>query len=346
MIEAIAKEIKLTMAAKNEAATADTIYFGGGTPSLLSIAELQTLLQAIYENFVLVADAEITLEANPDDVFPENLAAWKAAGINRFSLGVQSFQDAELKWMNRAHNAGEALQSIDFIQQAGFNNFSVDLIYGSPLLTDEQLIENVNIILQKDIPHVSAYALTVEPRTALLHQIEKALLPRLDEAKQARQFTLVVEMLNVAGYEHYEISNFARPGFRSKHNSSYWKGTPYFGFGPSAHSYNGQNERKWNVANNIQYLHSLAENVIPHEAETLTEKDRVNERIMIALRTIEGLDLEKLETDFGKYYSDKVRDAAMPFIQSNKLQLYNASFILTPAGKFFADGIAANLFVN
>ncbi|HRD58979.1 MAG TPA: radical SAM family heme chaperone HemW, partial [Ferruginibacter sp.] len=287
MVEAICKEIILTpVFDKNE--FIETIYFGGGTPSLLSMPELEKILNTIRQKFSIVTDAEITLEANPDDINPTVLQAWLQAGINRLSLGIQSFNEAELKWMNRAHHAAQSLQSIDQIQAAGFQNFSVDLIYGSPLLSNDDLIKNVGIIFEKNIPHISCYALTVEYKTALYYLIDKNKSPNVDESIQADQFEILQALMNKNGYEQYEISNFAKPGYRSKHNSSYWKSKPYYGFGPSAHSYDGNKTRRWNVANNALYIQSIEKNILPQEEEILTPAQQMNEYIMIGLRTIEG----------------------------------------------------------
>ena len=342
LINALIKEIGLADLIDKDAPT-HTIYFGGGTPSLLFEDELERILDAVTTKFNVSPSAEITLEANPDDINPAVLNSWLKAGINRLSLGVQSFNEAELKWMNRAHNAAQSLQSIDNIQAAGFSNFSVDLIYGSPLLSNEEFEKNVNIIINKNIPHISCYALTVEEKTALHHLIEKKKYEPVDEARQAEQFELLLKLTAAAGYEQYEISNFAKPGYRSRHNSSYWKGIPYYGFGPSAHSFDGNNKRRWNIANNALYIQSIANNTIPFEEEQLTPTQQLNEFIMISLRTVEGIDMNKLEEKFGTGKLQALKENAATFIKEGLL-LNDGSFLkLTPKGKFLADGIAAEL---
>lgn len=343
MIHALIKEIELAELTGKDAIT-HTVYFGGGTPSLLSEDELKRILDAVTTKFAVSASAEITLEANPDDINPAVLNSWQKAGINRLSLGVQSFNEVELKWMNRAHNAAQSLQSIEDIQAAGFTNFSVDLIYGSPLLSNDAFEKNVNIIIEKNIPHISCYALTVEEKTALHHLIEKKKYEPVDEVRQAGQFDLLLQLTAGAGYEQYEISNFARPGYRSRHNSSYWKGTPYYGFGPSAHSFDGNNKRRWNVANNALYIQSITNNSIPFEEEQLTATQQLNEFIMIGLRTAEGIDMNQLEEKFGAGKRNALKENAVA-LKKEGLLLYNEQYIkLSSKGKFLADGIAAELF--
>lgn len=345
LLKALNKEIKLT-APFDRDEIIHSIYFGGGTPSLLTEAELRSIAGGVQEKFTVDATAEFTLEANPDDIHPALLQQWKNIGINRLSLGVQSFNEAELKWMNRAHNASQSLQSIDDIKAAGFTNFSVDLIYGSPLLSNDDFEKNVNIIIEKNIPHISCYALTVEERTALHHLIEKKKSLPVDEARQAEQFQLLLELTAAAGYEQYEISNFAKPGFRSRHNSSYWQGKPYYGFGPSAHSFNGNNKRQWNIANNALYIQSLEQNAIPREEEILTSTQQLNEYIMISLRTMEGIGLSVVKERFGEKEAGTLLLNAATFLQENLLEQNNDHLILTKKGKFLADGIAAELFFD
>ena len=262
LLEALKQEIILTQPMVPDE-TIETIYFGGGTPSLLLPQEIDGMIKTIQQKFKISPAIEITLEANPDDVSAATLESWKKININRLSLGVQSFNEAELKWMNRAHNAGQSLQSIDDIVTADFTNFSVDLIYGSPLLSNDDFINNVKIVLNKNIPHISAYALTVEPKTALHSLIRQKKSANIDEGRQAEQFHILLQMLEGAGYEQYEISSFARPGFRSRHNSSYWQGKPYYGFGPSAHSFDGNTKRRWNIANNALYQKSIENKLLP-----------------------------------------------------------------------------------
>ena len=282
----------------------DTIYFGGGTPSLLSKDQLEKILDALSANFKINYGAEITFEANPDDINPESLDYWKNTGINRLSVGIQSFDPEELKWMNRAHRAKEAMSCLHNIRDAGFQNFSVDLIYGSPLLQDDQLIENCRVLFQQQVPHISCYALTVEPKTALSHLISAHKTEDINTNKQADQFEILLSQMKENGYEQYEISNFCVPGFRSKHNSSYWQGKPYWGFGPAAHSFNGNNLRRWNIANNALYIKSIDKHIIPFEEERLTTVQQMNEYIMISLRTMEGISLVGFIKRFGKEQSD------------------------------------------
>ena len=343
-------EINLTQlfdASGNE--NIETVYFGGGTPSLLTTDDLKKIFEALHKKFTFSPTAEVTLEANPDDINTTKLSDWKAIGINRLSVGIQSFLEEELVWMNRAHNAKESLQCIDEIKNAGFTNFSIDLIYGSPLLTNDAWKRNVDIIFEKQVPHISCYALTVEPKTALSKLIEQHKKQTVDPEKQSEQFLLLMQWMHKAGYEHYEISNYALPGMRSRHNSSYWsagagsQGKNYYGFGPSAHSFDGNN-RRWNIANNVLYIQSLQKNIIPFEEETLTATQRLNEYIMTSLRTIEGLNIEKVSDNFGKQYSDKLILSAEKYLKSSKLVLQDLSLVLSDEGKLFADGIAADLF--
>ena len=344
LIAALNKEILLTPLLTTNAEEIDTIYIGGGTPSLLSADELKTIFETLHNKFRINTTAEITLEANPDDINRPTLKQWQQVGINRLSLGVQSFSEAELKWMNRAHNAAESLNSIDEIQDAGFTNFSVDLIYGSPLLSDDDLKRNLDIIFKKNIPHISCYALTVEPKTVLDKMIhQKTSLP-VDPEKQATQFLLLMDLMQQQGYDHYEISNYAKPGMRSKHNSSYWQGKAYYGFGPSAHSFDGIKTRRWNIANNSLYIQSLSKDMIPFEEEVLTETQQLNEYIMTSLRTTEGLDLRKISSDFGNDHHEKILKESRKFFESKKLEQQDGNLILTREGKLFADGIAADLF--
>ena len=323
----------------------ETIYFGGGTPSLLNEHELEIIFKALQQKYAIQQNAEITLEANPDDVNKTALEIWKRLRINRLSVGLQSFNEAELKWMNRAHNASQSLQCLNDIQNAGFTNFSVDLIYGSPLQTNEDLKRNIEIITSKNIPHVSCYALTVEPNTLLNKNINEKKSAAVSSDKQAEQFYILLKMLQNAGYEQYEISSFCKPGFRSKHNSSYWQGKPYFGFGPSAHSFNGFNKRRWNISNNSLYIQSLEKNTIPYEEEILTPAQRLNEYIMTALRTSAGINLNYVVRVFDQKYKDQILNIAQKFIKSGRLLLENESLKLTKEGMFFADGIAGDLFV-
>ena len=346
MVDAIVKEIILTPILQNEQVKKEivsTLYFGGGTPSILSVDELRLIFEALHDRFVFEDDIEITLEANPDDITDVKLKEWKYLGINRLSVGIQSFAEAELVWMNRAHSAAESLLCIDKIKQAGFTNFSVDLIYGSPILSDEDWNRNVDIVIEKNIPHISCYALTVEPKTALDKMIAQHKKENVDAEKQARQFLLLMDWMQEAGYEHYEISNFAKPGLRSKHNSSYWSGEKYYAFGPAAHAFDGQ-RRRWNVANNSLYIQSLQNNIIHFEEEVLTKTQQLNEYIMTTLRTIEGLNLNYVGEIFGEKESERIKSAGEKYVSAGKLKTVNNKLILTREGKLFADGIASDLF--
>lgn len=339
-IEALLKEIKLQRDyLQNQ--TVETIYFGGGTPSLLPIDNLKLIIDNLTKQFHVVADAEITLEANPDDITEENLKAWKTIGINRLSIGVQSFFDEDLQWMNRLHNA---LSATDNLQLAikHFDNITLDLIYGTPTLTDEKWKANLEKIFELKVPHLSCYALTVEPKTALQKMIALKKKENVNNEQQSRQFLQLMDWAKEKGYEHYEISNFAKPGYRSNHNSSYWRGKHYLGLGPSAHSYNGTT-RQWNVANNALYIQSLKQDKIAFESETLSLIQQLNEYIMISLRTIEGIDLNKVKEKWGEEASSKLLKASIR-IQNSKLKIQNSKLILTNEGKLFADGIAAELF--
>lgn len=341
MVQAIIKEAQLRKDYLYE--DISTIYFGGGTPSLLPIADLQLQVDSMRELFKVDDDAEITLETNPDDITAEKLAAWKAIGINRLSIGIQSFFEEDLQWMNRAHTAEQALQSIQLAQEAGFDNITIDLIYGTPTLTDEQWQHNVQIAISLNIPHLSCYALTVEPKTALEKMIATNKIANVDAEKQSRHFELLMQWLNEAGYEHYEISNFAKPGMRSRHNSSYWQGKHYIGLGPAAHSFNG-GSRQWNIANNALYIQSLENSAVPFEIEVLTPAQQLNEYIMTSLRTMEGLSLQRIQQHWGLAEAERVKNGAFVFLSNGQVILINNSLVLTNSGRLFADGIAAELF--
>jgi len=341
-IDALLKEIALT-----EVFTPfpdiESVYFGGGTPSLLLPEELAMIFDALSKKFTLPLHDEITLEANPDDISIDKLVAWRNLGINRLSIGVQSFFDEDLRWMNRAHDAQQSVNSIRYAQDKGFENLTIDLIYGLPELSDIRWEKNVEQVTELHIPHISCYALTVEPRTALYSLIRKKKLRDTDPGQQVRQSNYLMKRLGDAGYEHYEISNFALPGKRSIHNSSYWLGKAYYGFGPSAHSFNGADTRSWNIANNALYIQSLRDGKIPSEKEILTTTQRLNEYIMTALRRIEGIDLEYVCKTFGGESGERLLQSAQPFLK-DKLLLENNRLRLTQSGKHFADGIASDLF--
>lgn len=321
-----------------------TIYFGGGTPSLLPSANIRNIISGLQKNFIIENNAEITLEANPDDITSEKLAEWKQIGINRLSIGIQSFVQQDLVWMNRAHNAKQSLDCITLAQEAGFNNLTIDLIYGTPTLSDEAWEKNVETAIALKISHLSCYALTVEPKTALEKLIKQKAFADVDAEKQARHFELLMQWMKEAGYEHYEISNFAKPGFRSRHNRSYWQGKPYLGLGPSAHSFNGTS-RQWNIANNALYIQSLSKGLVPFEAEVLTNEQQLNEYIMTSLRTMEGISLQKVVRDFGKDKYEYLITTAQPHLDCQHLAVENDYLKTTNEGKLLADGIAADLFL-
>ena len=344
MIAALVKEIHLTEVTKESARPViGTLYFGGGTPSILEEKELLDIFRALKGKFMLAEDTEITLEANPDDITAGKLQEWRSMGINRLSVGIQSFSDSELKWMNRSHTAAASLGCIKNIKEAGFTNFSADLIYGSPLLNDCEWKENVAILINEDAPHISCYAMTVEPGTALHNRIGRKISDPVDPEKQAAQFLLLMEWMAEAGYEHYEISNFARKGFRSRHNSSYWSGVPYFGFGPAAHSFNGST-RSWNIANNASYIKNIQHGLLPAEQELLTPTQQLNEYIMTSLRTKEGLNLCLISHKFGNSFSEQLAAKSKKWEAGGKLIIRDQMIALTNPGKLFADGIAADLF--
>ena len=338
MLTALLKETELQ---KNylENETVETIYFGGGTPSLLQIEDLRLQIEKIRQNFSVFEDAEITLEANPDDITEEKLLGWKEIGINRLSIGLQSFFEEDLRWMNRAHNAQQAIDSLQMAINK-FDNITIDLIYGHPLLSNEKWKENVEKVMALNVSHISCYALTVEPKTPLSKMIKEKKKEDIQPEKQAEQFLLLMDWLGDAGYEHYEISNFSKPGYRSRHNSSYWQGKKYLGLGPSAHSFNGVS-RQWNISNNSIYISSLLKNEISFEKETLTATQQINEYIMTSLRTMEGLELERIPADFRHL----LFTAGNKFMESGKMILKDNKLMLTREGKLFVDGIASELFV-
>lgn len=322
----------------------ETIYFGGGTPSLLNASEIQKLIEHVADTFAVVPGAEITMEANPDDLSAGHVGSLRNTSVNRFSIGIQSFYEEDLQWMNRAHSAAEADSSVKRVQDAGFENITLDLIYGFPLLTDEKWKTNIRKVIELEVPHVSAYSMTVEDRTALAHFIKKGKQPAMNESQSAQQFVMLMDTLKEAGYEHYEISNFARPDKYSRHNTNYWKGIPYLGIGPSAHSFNGIS-RQWNIANNPKYIESLSKDTLPAEIEILSPTDRINEYIMTSLRTMWGTDLDKMEKDFGYDYRNQTEINLQEFTNKGWIDIRNNNTaILTNEGRLFADHIASALF--
>lgn len=323
--------------------TISTVYFGGGTPSLLDDRELEMIFNAVREAFTIEADAEITLEANPDDISRHKLLLFRNNGINRLSIGIQSFFDADLKFMHRAHNSREAFQCLELAVEAGIHDVNIDLIYGTPSLTDEMWRANLEKVTELSIPHLSAYQLTVEPGTALASHIRKGKIPPLPEEKAVRQFDILMDWADESGFEHYEISNLSLPDRRSKHNTSYWQGKPYLGIGPSAHSFK-LNTRSWNIANNALYIKKIAESESPTlESEQLSIKDQYNEYVMTGLRLSEGVDMERIIA-FGEEFAATFQAGIQAHLESGKVHREGNRFSLTRAGRIFADRIASDCF--
>ncbi len=341
MIEALAKEIQLR---KNEFENQEieTIYFGGGTPSLLTVENINFLIDSVYENYKIVENHEITLEANPDDLDQEKIIALSKTKINRLSIGIQSFFEADLKLMNRVHNAEEAKKCLETATKY-FDNISIDLIYGIPSLSDEKWLENINTALSYHTKHISSYALTVEPKTALYFQVKNKIIPKPDEDQAKNQFDILVEKLQQNGFVHYEISNFGKENYFSKNNTSYWQGKKYIGIGPSAHSFDGQ-KRSWNVANNNLYLKSILENKLPNEYEILSKTDLYNEYVMTGLRTIWGISLDKIEVDFGAIYLAYLVKQAKKYFENESLYKKDNTIFTHQKARFLTDGIASDLF--
>lgn len=321
----------------------ETIYFGGGTPSLLSKEDLDLFFEKIYAVHTVSENPEITFEANPDDLTLEKLRELKQTRINRLSIGIQSFSEEDLQYMNRAHNAKEAENCIRFAQDLGFENLTIDLIYGSPTTSDLQWETNLQTVFDHQIPHISCYCLTIEPKTALAHFVKVGKAKPVDEHQSARQFEMLIYAMKRNEYEHYEISNFAKEGWYSKHNSNYWKGAKYLGLGPSAHSFDGES-RQWNIANNAQYLKAIQNGFSSFEKEIISPETRYNEYVMTSLRTSWGCDLNELKKiggEFEKFFLKNV----IPFITNELVEeKRNRIYILTEKGKLLADNIAMELF--
>ncbi|MBZ9728597.1 radical SAM family heme chaperone HemW [Salegentibacter sp. JZCK2] len=341
LVEMLCKELVLR---KDELTSPEiqTIYLGGGTPSLLEADELQQIFETIYANYKIAENPEITLEANPDDLTEEKIKMLAASKINRLSIGIQSFFEEDLKLMNRAHNSEEALKSINLSKQY-FDNISIDLIYGIPGMSLEQWKRNLEISLELGVPHISSYALTVEPNTALQKFIERGKIKPVDDEAAKLHFEILVETLTKNGFEHYEFSNFGKPGYFSQNNTAYWLGKPYLGIGPAAHSYDG-NSRKWNISNNPIYIKSLVKGEIPQETEELSISDKYNEYVMTRLRTKFGVDIDEVGEKFGESYKDHFLNLAKPLQKENLLKETSGIFYITSKGKFLSDGIAADLF--
>nr|WP_314836484.1 radical SAM family heme chaperone HemW [uncultured Flavobacterium sp.] len=348
MVLAIAKEIQMRKSefalldgARSDA-TIETIYFGGGTPSVLTSEEINFLITEVYKNYSVSENPEITLEANPDDLSSERIIELSKSRINRLSIGIQSFFEEDLQLMNRAHNSAEAKKCLEEATQY-FDNISLDLIYGIPAMSNEKWKQNIETALSFGIPHISSYALTVEPKTALnkLIQTGKIAAPK-DEVAQ-EHFSILVEMLENNSFIHYELSNFGKENYFSKNNSAYWLGKKYIGIGPSAHSYDGVS-RSWNVSNNSIYIKSIQENKLPNETEILSIADRYNECVMTGLRTIWGVSLDRIGTEFGSEYLDYLNKQAQKFLDDDLVFIEKNILKPTPKGKFLTDGIASDLF--
>lgn len=341
MVLALAKEIRLRKS-ESDSEKVETIYFGGGTPSVLTSAEIDFLIAEVYENYSVVKNPEITLEANPDDLSTERILELSKSKVNRLSIGIQSFFEDDLQMMNRAHNSVEAQKCLTEATKY-FDNISIDLIYGVPAMSNEKWQQNIEQALSFGIPHISSYALTVEPKTALkkLIQTGKIAAPNDDDAQE--HFMILVETLEANNFIHYELSNFGKENYFSKNNSAYWLGKKYIGIGPSAHSYDGIS-RSWNIANNTLYTKALDANELPKEIEILSEADRYNEYIMTGLRTIWGVSLKRIKSEFGQVYLDYLLEQANKFLNDDLLSIENHILKPTKKGKFLTDGIASDLF--
>ena len=341
MVYAVRQEIRLRK--KDAKLPVETIYFGGGTPSILTPQQLRVLLNEVYNQFEIIGNPEITLEANPDDLSPAYILDLQKLGINRLSIGVQSFLDDELTLMNRAHNASQALSSVEHAKKE-FDNVSIDLLFGNPNTTLNDWKRNLDYALQLEVPHISSYALTLEPKTALERFVHKGVVSLLDENVVEAQFHHLVDSLTQTGYDHYELSSFGKPGYQSQNNTGYWQGKTYLGIGPSAHGFDG-NQRYWNVSNNASYIHQIAKGKLPQTIEKLSVIDRFNESIMIGLRTSWGVSLQAMENDLGLRYRQHLEDHAKRFVDEGLLQIQNNALKTTPKGAFLADGMAADLFL-
>ncbi|WP_158851580.1 radical SAM family heme chaperone HemW [Algibacter sp. L1A34] len=362
LIQCLVKELELRKN-KLENFTIETIYFGGGTPSLLTVSEIQLLIDTVYENYDVLENPEITLEANPDDLSTEVILQLAKSPINRLSIGIQSFFEDDLKSMNRAHNTEEAKRCLEEATQY-FDNITIDLIYGIPNMSLEKWDKNLEIAFGFGINHISSYALTVEPKTALDTFVKNGSYPPIDEGLALEHFNHLVEKIEAQGFVHYEISNFGKPDYFSKHNTSYWQGKPYLGIGPSAHSFYG-NERSWHVSNNIKYIQAIQKNELPNTIEILSKKDQFNEYVMTGLRTIWGVSFNRVEVEFGDVFLQHLKKYSNKFIKEGLLVISNENEQIaqskldtdlkskashqilktTQKGKFLVDGIASELFM-
>ncbi len=324
--------------------TIQTVYFGGGTPSLIPSSAIERFVNTVRNEYLLHDEAEITLEANPDDLSDSALSEWKRIGINRLSIGIQSFHDEDLSYMHRSHSAGQARDAVQCARRHGFKDLTVDLIYGTPTMNDERWLENLAVLEDLDLPHFSAYSLTVEPRTALQQLVRTRALAAPDDETAASQFNILMDWARSHGYEHYEISNFAKPGRYSRHNTAYWKGEHYLGIGPSAHSFNGH-ERYWNIRNNPDYLRRMAQSLPLGEGEVLSSIDQYNEFVLTSLRTQWGIRLARLQELFGTMFLDHFMLEKSAAEKQGWLKYDGETVVLTDAGRLYADHIAADLFM-
>ncbi len=343
LLKAMLKELELRKAEFSKTERVNSIYFGGGTPSLLSAIEIKMMIDAVKTNFDLASEVEITLEMNPDDDRQNYLKELKEVGINRLSIGVQSFFDDELKLMNRAHSADEAFLLLKKVKEL-FDNFSLDLIYGMPLSNLEKWKKNIELALRFEPNHISSYALTIEPKTVLSHQVKKQQVEVLDDDEILAQFNFLMDRLENEGYEHYELSSFGKPNFQSVNNSAYWSGKTYLGIGPSAHSFDG-NTRSWNISNNAKYINGISTNRPFIEREILNEIDRYNEYLMTGLRTKNGISLSYIEDKFGLRYKELLEKEAQNHITSQMLYWDGDVLKVSRKAKFLVDGLASDLFI-
>lgn len=340
------KEIGLQkdyLCTREKAKNISTIYFGGGTPSLLSSDELLQIFDTLNKYFEIDSNAEITLEANPDDLTKQKIKELKSTPINRFSIGVQSFYDEDLKLMNRAHTSQNAISAVKGAQDEGFENITIDLIYGIPTLTNHNWRNNLQNAFLLDVKHISAYCLTVEPKTVLAHQVKTGKIKNVDEQQSAEQFEIMLEGMKQNKFIQYEISNFCKDGFFSKHNSNYWLKEKYLGLGPSAHSFNGES-RQWNISNNALYISALEKGELNFEKELLTETQRYNEYVMTSLRTMWGTSLDYIQTHFDETYHTYILKEVKKYIASSDVIHGENKLYLTDKGKLIADRIASDLF--
>lgn len=342
LIDALRNELKLR---SNEFGSEqiETIYFGGGTPSILPTQDLALIFEDISTLFPVSSQAEVTLEANPDDITTSKLKEWQSLGINRLSIGIQSFHQEDLAWMNRAHNSSEAHQCVQLAQEIGITDISIDLIYGLPHATMEQWENNLQLAVELSVPHISAYGLTIEPNTHFGYQQSQGTLKELPDEQANTQFQFLMEFLSNHGYEHYEISNFAKPDKYSRHNTAYWQGKNYLGIGPSAHSFNGT-DRSWNVANNRKYITKLQQDQLPSTIEVLSANDQYNDFVLTQLRTQWGINPSAIQTQFGPMFSAHFGHEIASVLKQDWVHLVNGSYVLTANGKLLADHVCMRLF--